>query len=133
MTAVAVVEGEVGIGKTRLLGEALRLAGGAGARTLSARASELERSYGFGVVRQLFDLIAADPSVEVTVDLEAQRVTAAGVGDLPGVDVAFDIHPHTRHCLLNGLDDIALTLQQTEAIKSYEDERERSGPVTTAL
>jgi 3-isopropylmalate/(R)-2-methylmalate dehydratase small subunit len=58
------------------------------------------------VVRQLFDLIAADPAVEVTVDLADQTVSAPAVGDLDGVDVGFDIDPHTKHCLLNGLDDI---------------------------
>ena len=45
----------------------------------------------------------------------------------------FEIDDETRHRLLNGLDDIALTLQQGDAIDAYERERERSGPVTTAL
>ncbi len=45
----------------------------------------------------------------------------------------FDIDPEIKHRLLNGLDDIALTLQQAERIDAYERERERSGPVTTAL
>jgi 3-isopropylmalate/(R)-2-methylmalate dehydratase small subunit len=80
------------------------------------------------IVRQLFDLVAADPAVEVTVDLDAQRVTAAGVGDLPGVDVSFDIHPHTRYCLLNGLDDVGLTLQHADAIDAFEGRRERWRP-----
>lgn len=80
------------------------------------------------VVRQLFDLVAADPAVAVTVDLEQQRVTADGVDDLPGVDVPFDIHPHTRHCLLNGLDDISLTLQHVAAIDAYEASRETWRP-----
>ena len=38
-----------------------------------------------------------------------------------------------RHRLLNGLDDIALTLQQSDAIDAYERDRERDGPATTAL
>jgi 3-isopropylmalate/(R)-2-methylmalate dehydratase small subunit len=75
------------------------------------------------VVRRLFDLVAADPDVEVTVDLEGLRVTAPGVDDLEGVDVPFDIQPHTRHCLLNGLDDIGLTLQHADAIDAYEADR----------
>jgi 3-isopropylmalate/(R)-2-methylmalate dehydratase small subunit len=45
----------------------------------------------------------------------------------------FDIDPGIKHRLLHGLDDIALTLQQAERIDAYERERERSGPVTTAL
>jgi 3-isopropylmalate/(R)-2-methylmalate dehydratase small subunit len=76
------------------------------------------------VVAQLFALVAADPAVEVTVDLEAQRVTADPVGDLDGVDVPFDIHPHTRHCLLNGLDDIGMTLEHVDAIDRFEAQRE---------
>ena len=75
------------------------------------------------VVRQLFDLVAADPSVEVTVDLPDQRVHADGVGELDGVDVHFDIDPHTKHCLIEGLDDIALTLQQEDAVTAYEADR----------
>jgi len=84
------------------------------------------------VVRQLFDLVAADPAVQVTVDLEAQRVTAAPVGELPGVDVGFDIHPHTRHCLLNGLDDIGMTLQHADAIAEFEANREAWRPKVPA-
>jgi 3-isopropylmalate/(R)-2-methylmalate dehydratase small subunit len=75
------------------------------------------------VVRRLFELVAADPGVEVTVDLEQQLVSAPGVGDLDGVEVAFDIDPHTRHCLLEGLDDIALTLGDEAAISAYERDR----------
>jgi 3-isopropylmalate/(R)-2-methylmalate dehydratase small subunit len=71
-------------------------------------------------VRRLFDLIAADPAVEVTVDLAAQTVTAPAVGELDGVTVGFDIDQHTRHCLLNGLDDIGLTLEYEDAITTYE-------------
>jgi 3-isopropylmalate/(R)-2-methylmalate dehydratase small subunit len=62
-----------------------------------------------------------------TVDLERQRVEA---GDQV---FAFDTHPDTRHRLLNGLDDIAVTLQHADALERYERECERPGPVTTAL
>jgi 3-isopropylmalate/(R)-2-methylmalate dehydratase small subunit len=64
---------------------------------------------------------------ECQVDLAAQEVRWAG-----GTRT-FDIDPDVKHRLLNGLDDIALTLQQGDAIDSYESERERSGPVTTSL
>jgi 3-isopropylmalate/(R)-2-methylmalate dehydratase small subunit len=64
---------------------------------------------------------------EAQVDLAAQEVR------WPGGTAAFDIDPEIKHRLLNGLDDIALTLQQDDAIAVYERERERSGPVTTAL
>jgi 3-isopropylmalate/(R)-2-methylmalate dehydratase small subunit len=61
------------------------------------------------------------------VDLEALEVRFAGRA------VPFHIEEERRHRLLNGLDDIALTLQQDAAIAAYERERERVGPVTTAL
>ena len=64
---------------------------------------------------------------EAEVDLEAQEVR---FGDTVA---SFEIDPETKHRLLNGLDDIALTLQQEEAIAAYERDRERSGPITTAL
>jgi 3-isopropylmalate/(R)-2-methylmalate dehydratase small subunit len=64
---------------------------------------------------------------ECQVDLAAQEVR------WPGGTASFDIDPDVKHRLLNGLDDIALTLQQDEAIGAYERERERTGPVTTAL
>ena len=50
-----------------------------------------------------------------------------------GRAVPFELDDQTRHRLLNGLDDIALTLQLQDAITAYERDRERSGPVTTAL
>jgi 3-isopropylmalate/(R)-2-methylmalate dehydratase small subunit len=64
---------------------------------------------------------------EAEVDLEAQVVRFAGR------EVSFEIDPETKHRLLNGLDDIAVTLEQVDAIDRYEAERERTGPVTTAL
>jgi len=64
---------------------------------------------------------------ECQVDLAAQEVR------WPGGTASFDIDPDVKHRLLNGLDDIALTLQEVGAIETYERERERTGPVTTAL
>ena len=61
------------------------------------------------------------------VDLEAQTVS------WDGGEARFDIDPDTKHRLLNGLDEIGLTLQKEDAIAAYERERERPGPVTTAL
>jgi 3-isopropylmalate/(R)-2-methylmalate dehydratase small subunit len=61
------------------------------------------------------------------IDLEAQEVRFAGE------QVAFSIDHEIRHRLLGGLDDIALTLKQNDVIAAYERDRERSGPVTTAL
>jgi 3-isopropylmalate/(R)-2-methylmalate dehydratase small subunit len=61
------------------------------------------------------------------VDLEAREVR------FDGRAVPFELDDGTRHRLLNGLDDIALTLQQSDAIADFESSRERPGPVTTAL
>jgi 3-isopropylmalate/(R)-2-methylmalate dehydratase small subunit len=73
------------------------------------------------------DVRALMAAGEAEVDLEAREVRFAGR------TVPFEIDDETGHRLLNGLDDIALTLQQADAIEAYERERERAGPVTTAL
>jgi 3-isopropylmalate/(R)-2-methylmalate dehydratase small subunit len=73
------------------------------------------------------DVRAIADAGEAQVDLAEQEVR------WPGGSAAFDIDPEIKHRLLNGLDDIALTLQQDDAIAAYERDRERSGPVTTAL
>ena len=64
---------------------------------------------------------------ECQIDLDAETVT------WPGGSARFEIDADTKHRLLNGLDDIGLTLEQADAIDAYERDRERSGPVTTAL
>jgi 3-isopropylmalate/(R)-2-methylmalate dehydratase small subunit len=61
------------------------------------------------------------------VDLEALEVRFAGRA------VPFELDADRRHRLLNGLDDIALTLQKSEDISAYESSRERPGPVTLNL
>jgi 3-isopropylmalate/(R)-2-methylmalate dehydratase small subunit len=61
------------------------------------------------------------------IDLEAQTITFGETTK------GFDIAPDIRHRLLNGLDDIALSLAREDEISAYERERERRGPVTTAL
>jgi len=60
---VALIEGPAGIGKSRLLLLARRRGEAAGAPTLTARSSELEREFPYGVVRQLFEAALADPAV----------------------------------------------------------------------
>jgi 3-isopropylmalate/(R)-2-methylmalate dehydratase small subunit len=73
------------------------------------------------------DVRAIAEAREAQIDLAEQEVR------WPGGSASFDIDPDIKHRLLEGLDDIALSLQQGEAIDAYERERERSGPVTTAL
>jgi 3-isopropylmalate/(R)-2-methylmalate dehydratase small subunit len=64
---------------------------------------------------------------EAEVDLEAQVVR------FDGREVGFEIDAEIKHRLVNGLDDIGVTLSNAGAIDDYERERERPGPVTTAL
>ena len=66
-------------------------------------------------------------SSEATVDLERQVV------EWEGGSASFEIDPETRDRLLNGLDEIGVTLKAEDAIAAYERGRERTGPVTTAL
>jgi 3-isopropylmalate/(R)-2-methylmalate dehydratase small subunit len=54
-------------------------------------------------------------NARITVDLAAQTVTASD-----GTSFAFEVDPFRKHCLLNGLDDIGLTLQKAAAIDSFE-------------
>lgn len=74
------------------------------------------------VVKQLFDEMYALAGYELTVDLEQQQVTTPG-----GEVFSFEVDEFRRHCLLHGLDDIDLTLQDAGAIRAYEEGlRERS-------
>ena len=76
------------------------------------------------VVERLWALIEADPSTQVTVDLEAQTITA---GDLVA---SFDVDPYVRWRLLEGLDDIGITLQNEADIERFESSRPAFAPTT---
>jgi len=80
-------------------------------------------------VQRIAELVAADPAVEITVDLEGQRVSVPAVGVLDGVDLPFDVDQHTRHCLINRLDDIGLTLEHEADITAYEQRRPAYRPL----
>lgn len=58
--------------------------------------------------------LAADPASHVVIDVEAETVTAGGE------TVTFALDPFVKHCLLNGLDDIAVTLESEPDISSFE-------------
>jgi 3-isopropylmalate/(R)-2-methylmalate dehydratase small subunit len=73
------------------------------------------------------DVHAIADAGEAQVDLAAQEVR------WPGGTAHFDIDPEIKHRLLGGLDDIAMTLAEGDQIDAYERDRQRSGPVTTAL
>ena len=74
------------------------------------------------VVESLWALIEADPATPVTVDLEAQTISA---GDLVAT---FDVDPYVRWRLLEGLDDIGITLQHADSIRAYEARRRAESP-----
>jgi 3-isopropylmalate/(R)-2-methylmalate dehydratase small subunit len=74
-------------------------------------------------VNQLFDEVAAFPGYALTVDLERQVVVKA-----QGEELAFDVQPFRKYCLLNGFDDIGLTLRQSDKIKAFEAERLATKP-----
>ncbi|MET0789203.1 MAG: BTAD domain-containing putative transcriptional regulator, partial [Cellulomonas sp.] len=80
------VEGPAGIGKSRLVVEAARLATSAQVRVLSARGSQLERSFGFGAVRQLFEPCTSDPVARDTLLAGAASVATAVFEDVAGID-----------------------------------------------
>ena len=74
-------------------------------------------------VDSLFKECAATPGYRLTVDLAAQTVTSS-----TGTTYKFEIDAFRRHCLLNGLDDIGLTLQHVAEIKTYEERRRQEAP-----
>ncbi|MGE0066472.1 MAG: AAA family ATPase, partial [Solirubrobacterales bacterium] len=80
---VLLFEGPAGIGKTRLLAETRRLAASAGIDLLAARSSELEREFPYGVVRQLFEPLLADPTARERL-LAGAAASASAVFDAPG-------------------------------------------------
>ncbi|KZE33837.1 3-isopropylmalate dehydratase small subunit [Crenobacter luteus] len=75
------------------------------------------------VVDQLFRETEANEGYALTIDLAAQTVTTPS-----GASFGFDITAHRKHCLLNGLDEIGLTLQHADAIRTYEAKRRAEQP-----
>lgn len=76
-------------------------------------------------VDDLFSQVTATPGLQITIDLSAQTLQTA----LPAAPtLTFAIDPFRKHCLLNGLDDIGLTLQHQAAIHAYEAQRRQQAP-----
>jgi 3-isopropylmalate/(R)-2-methylmalate dehydratase small subunit len=75
------------------------------------------------VVDSLFTRVKADPGLQLSIDLDAQNVSCEGE-----VVASFEVDDFRKHCMLNGLDDIALTLQHAEEIKAYEEKRKQTAP-----
>jgi 3-isopropylmalate/(R)-2-methylmalate dehydratase small subunit len=74
-------------------------------------------------IEKLFDDAERGANATLTVDLETQEIR----GPDGGV-VRFDIDPHLKHCLLNGLDDIGLTMEKKDSIGAYERKAEAARP-----
>ncbi|GAA3549211.1 3-isopropylmalate dehydratase small subunit [Microlunatus spumicola] len=76
------------------------------------------------VVEELWDYVEEHPQAPLTVDLQSRTITA------PGFETDFEIDDYTRWRLLEGLDDIGLTLRQGDAIDAYEAGRPSYKPAT---
>ena len=75
------------------------------------------------IVDELFKRVEENSGLEISIDLEAQTVSCQGENIS-----TFEIDDFRKHCMLNGLDDIALTLQHADVIKSYEEKRKQTAP-----
>ncbi len=73
-------------------------------------------------IDDLFTAVAADKGMQFSIDLESQTLTAGQKS------YSFEIDAFRKHCMLNGLDDIGLTLQHADDIKHYENQRKQSAP-----
>lgn len=69
-------------------------------------------------IDDLFERVAANEGYRLTVDLEEQKIR-----DNAGLELDFEVDAYRKSCLLQGLDDIGVTLQYADAIQAYEDKR----------
>ena len=74
-------------------------------------------------ISQLFDELAAFPGYSLTIDLEQQVIVKP-----QGQSLTFDVQPFRKYCLLNGFDDIGLTLRHADKIRAFEAERLAAKP-----
>lgn len=74
-------------------------------------------------VDRLFHEVEVEPGYRLIIDLPAQTITTPG-----GEVIDFEIDEFRKHCLINGLDDIGLTLQHAEEIRAYEARRRQQEP-----
>jgi 3-isopropylmalate/(R)-2-methylmalate dehydratase small subunit len=75
------------------------------------------------IVERLFQAVTAIPGYSLTIDLPAQRILTPN-----GEVIEFTVDPFRKDCLIQGLDDIGLTLQYADAIRRYEEKRRRELP-----
>ena len=77
------------------------------------------------VVKKIIYNSELDGNYSLSIDLESQKIWDSN----EEVVLDFDIEPFRRHCLLNGLDDIGLTLEEEDSINSFESSRSQYGGV----
>jgi 3-isopropylmalate/(R)-2-methylmalate dehydratase small subunit len=75
------------------------------------------------VVDGLFAKVRGDQALKMTVDLDAQELRLAD-----GETISFEVDEFRKHCLLEGLDDIGLTLRHSDEIKAFEQQRREQAP-----
>ena len=75
------------------------------------------------IVDKLFKAVAVTEGYSLMVDLQNQVITSP-----EGDTIPFEVDAFRKHCLINGLDDIGLTLQHVDDIKSYEQRRKQEAP-----
>jgi 3-isopropylmalate/(R)-2-methylmalate dehydratase small subunit len=75
------------------------------------------------VIDQLFEEVHATPGYRLTIDLARQVIVKP-----QGTDIPFEVNPFRKYCLLNGLDDIGLTLRHQDKIAAFEAQRLASKP-----
>jgi 3-isopropylmalate/(R)-2-methylmalate dehydratase small subunit len=73
------------------------------------------------VQAELFAIVAKDPNAKVRVDLSAQKLTLPG-----GRQIEFPVDPFSKHCLLEGTDELGYILAQQSAIAAFESKRQGS-------
>ena len=90
----------------------------------SGKAGLLTAAVDQSVVEELWAIIEADPVAAVTIDLQAQTITCAGL------NASFDVDPYVRWRLLEGLDDIGITLRYADEVAAYERARPSFKPTS---
>ncbi|MCW9014024.1 MAG: 3-isopropylmalate dehydratase small subunit [Gammaproteobacteria bacterium] len=75
------------------------------------------------VVEDLFNKVNGKKGYQLTIDLASQKIITE-----EGDEIEFDVDEFRKYCLLNGLDDIGLTLNHADDIRAYEEQRKQSAP-----
>jgi len=79
-------------------------------------------------VAKLFDEVQAFPGYQLTIDLDRQVIVRKNRDEAVGEEIPFEVNAFRKYCLLNGFDDIGLTLRQSDKIKAFEAQRLATKP-----